>query len=1369
MRPEMLSIGRIGTGDGYKYLTNQVASMDGQRAGERLVSYYERTGYPPGQWIGAQAEAFGLAGTVDEASMDALFGHCADPRTGRALGRRMAIYRSFEERVQDRLQALGHDASEEERAQIDATEAERETPQAVAGFDQTFSAPKSVSVLFALGDEATREAVRAAHEAAWRDAFAYFESEVAATRLGGGGVAQVDVQGVAAASFEHWFSRAGDPQLHTHVATSVMVRTTDGRWRRLDSRALYRAAAPTGERYTATLMTELTNRLGVGWRHRSSGRSETLLPEIAGVDDALIHAFSTRSAAIKDGQAGLVAQYKAKHGRVPDRATLARLAQQATLADRPAGEHRSLADSQATWLAEAAQVLGCGADQVTKRLAHQVRSARTSAKTPRQLRRRKVGYQAHSVVERLEETSATWSGWELRRAATAQLREAGFRADEAAVNRVINAVVDLDESVAIGPSLDDEDPIPEAFRRGDGSSIFERRGEERWTSTRVLTAEADIVALASSRNMAKHERARRVGAIYGELDDDAVLSGIRRATTHVGSLRTRLSEAHAAAASAQDELAQAGVSLSNYGRDGGPAQRAEREAAAAEDLAATRLGEVQAALARRGLHRPRGAELGALEAERGQILAGYPGAADPEPVRLSRNQAAQAGASRLDATTRAALIAMHSQAREQLNVAAGHVGLLEAEVAEQAQAVGALLDEHTWRNDIPGRVKMDGYLEGLGSDQADAVVRLADPSRPLDALIGPAGAGKTTALAALVRAFGDQGHKVHVLASTAVAAIGLGEAVGAPHATLHAALGRWRKGRGVPGAGDLVLVDEASMATTPMLLQVARLAISRGALVRLVGDPRQLKAVGAGGGLGLVADAVRAPELTELHRFNHAWEAEATLALRKGNVAALDTYIAHDRLVGSLDAVAVEEVFEAWWTSPAGLERTLMVASDNATVRVLNTLARTARIEAGEVAPGGAVLFDSTLAGVGDVITTRDNARVLATRRNGGKAAHVWNHDRWRVEGVGVDGSLVVSHLTRTDRVKLPAAYVAAHVELGYADTGHSVQGRTVDRAEVLVRGSDTRWYLYVAMSRGRDHNVAHVVVDQVDEEPAGYHPTHGPREVLAAVLGRDEPVSASEWARAADAARTDPGLIAERYRTGAVEELRGRLANSLASHGGAEVLVGDDGWRVVAAAEAAEAAGLDAPAVLAARGSGDAEVLEAALEAARVSRTDPIGRARAAPLLAGVMDAPGAQVAPDVAVWLGAQATRLEAWRDDLAARLSAGQEAPPWAAGLGPPPRKGLVRVGWATQVAQVALYRATHQVEDTSLLGPELAPGSSGGAARARAALAVERARTIVSDGQVPAMEDDPPARRHASGGVGLQTKRRPKPNAGPRMRL
>src|SRR5262249_23599594 len=137
----------------------------------------------------------------------------------------------------------------------------------VAGFDLTFSAPKSVSLLHALGDEDTRRAVNEAHLSAWQAALAYLEQEACVVRRGPQGVIREHGQGFVAAAYQHRTSRAQDPHLHTHVIVANMARTpSDGEWRALDGEAIlktYRLAA--GYLYQAQLRAELQQSLGVEW------------------------------------------------------------------------------------------------------------------------------------------------------------------------------------------------------------------------------------------------------------------------------------------------------------------------------------------------------------------------------------------------------------------------------------------------------------------------------------------------------------------------------------------------------------------------------------------------------------------------------------------------------------------------------------------------------------------------------------------------------------------------------------------------------------------------------------------------------------------------------------------------------------------------------------------------------------------------------------------------------------------------------------------------------------------------------------------------------------------------------------------------
>lgn len=98
----------------------------------------------------------------------------------------------------------------------------------VAGFDCIFTVPKSVSVLWALADDGTREVLYDVHRTAFADVLTVVERDVARTRIGTNGVAQVETRGVVAAAFDHWDSRENDPNLHTHVVIANRVQGPDG-------------------------------------------------------------------------------------------------------------------------------------------------------------------------------------------------------------------------------------------------------------------------------------------------------------------------------------------------------------------------------------------------------------------------------------------------------------------------------------------------------------------------------------------------------------------------------------------------------------------------------------------------------------------------------------------------------------------------------------------------------------------------------------------------------------------------------------------------------------------------------------------------------------------------------------------------------------------------------------------------------------------------------------------------------------------------------------------------------------------------------------------------------------------------------------
>ena len=173
-----------------------------------------------GTWAGRGANLLGLAGEVDEAGIVRLL-EGRDPASAEQLRRPL-------------------------------------TRGAVAGFDLTFRAPKSVSVLFGIADAEVSHESRA-HEHAVAGGLSYLEREACRARRGHGGAIQVRGGGFVAAAFRHRSSRAGDPLLHTHVVVANGTRGPDGRWTALDGRPLYRHAKTAGYLYQAVLRAELTS------------------------------------------------------------------------------------------------------------------------------------------------------------------------------------------------------------------------------------------------------------------------------------------------------------------------------------------------------------------------------------------------------------------------------------------------------------------------------------------------------------------------------------------------------------------------------------------------------------------------------------------------------------------------------------------------------------------------------------------------------------------------------------------------------------------------------------------------------------------------------------------------------------------------------------------------------------------------------------------------------------------------------------------------------------------------------------------------------------------------------------------------------
>jgi hypothetical protein len=323
-----MSIHKLTAGSGYDYLTRQVAALDATEKGRTgLASYYAERGEKPGMWIGSGMDGIdGLAAgdPVTAEQMRALFG-CGlhplaelrqllragpefSPRDYRDAARLGAPFKTVNGDVSPfRLEvarrfaeintAAGHPAgaplpaperarvrnevareffrTEHGREPVEARELagqiakdSRPRTQTVAGYDLTFSPVKSVSTLWAIADPGVAAVIERAHQAAVKDALRFIEDHALFTRTGPRGIRQVNVRGLVATAFTHRDSRAGDPDLHTHVAVANKVQTLDGRWLSIDGRVLFKANVAASETYNTALEQHLRDNLGVRFAER---------------------------------------------------------------------------------------------------------------------------------------------------------------------------------------------------------------------------------------------------------------------------------------------------------------------------------------------------------------------------------------------------------------------------------------------------------------------------------------------------------------------------------------------------------------------------------------------------------------------------------------------------------------------------------------------------------------------------------------------------------------------------------------------------------------------------------------------------------------------------------------------------------------------------------------------------------------------------------------------------------------------------------------------------------------------------------------------------------------------------------------------
>jgi ATP-dependent exoDNAse (exonuclease V) alpha subunit len=323
------------------------------------------------------------------------------------------------------------------------------------------------------------------------------------------------------------------------------------------------------------------------------------------------------------------------------------------------------------------------------------------------------------------------------------------------------------------------------------------------------------------------------------------------------------------------------------------------------------------------------------------------------------------------------------------------------------------------------------------------------------------------------------------LAPSGKAADVLESATGCPSVTLAKLLHDAQHDRQLPERGSTVVVDEAGMAATDDLARLAALAERDGWRVVAVGDPAQLPAVGRAGMFAQWCDTLPAVHLDAVHRFTNPWEAQASLQLRQGDPDAAVDYDEHRRLRATHPALVADNVADQHARLEARGKTVAITTATQSTARTINVEIQRRRRRTGRHVP----LADGTKAYAGDTIATRRNDPTLTT--TSGDA--VRNRHTWIVDAVNADGTVVVSDLDH-GTTRLPAAYVAEHVELGWAVTGYGNQGITADAGIAVIEPAASRAHIYVAMTRGRERNIAWI------PDPTG---TLDPAQVLADAIAR--------------------------------------------------------------------------------------------------------------------------------------------------------------------------------------------------------------------------------------------------------------------------
>ena len=432
-------------------MTARVTTLKGTDAGayyvEALPNYYLDSGEPKGTWHGRGAERLGLEGEIID-------------------GEFLRLMAGLQPRARGDV-PLGRPYGE----------------ASVRGFDVTASAPKSVSTLFAIGDDTTRGLVLDAHDAAVATVVDWIEAHAHTRYRINGEVSMVDAKGVVAATFRQHTSRALDPQLHTHIVIANRVRSPDGRWLALDARSLKMDQRTLSAIYHATLRSHLTARLGVEWEPVVNG-----IAEIAHVPQPVLEEFSTRTAGIQRRIDEKLDRFIDTFDRDPTPRERWRLEREAVIDSRPTKSHDVNAASLHYDWSQRIEELGHTPERLVRRATGRERGQDLDVPT--------VDKMIDQAMQTLAEKQSSWRPAELTREIAAAIPTTTvIHPDD------IGQVLDTLTNYAVTKRcVDISRPIPDgATLRRDGRPITESIADRALTTPDILAQEERLLAWAERR------------------------------------------------------------------------------------------------------------------------------------------------------------------------------------------------------------------------------------------------------------------------------------------------------------------------------------------------------------------------------------------------------------------------------------------------------------------------------------------------------------------------------------------------------------------------------------------------------------------------------------------------------------------------------------------------------------------------------------------------------------------------------------------------------------------------------------------------------------------------------------------------------